>query len=488
MPRNVLWTDGLICAFEFIRGQKKSISSRVMHMTALHAASSSPRLDGNKLLESSSLNDLRSNEISSFDDNKYSQIIQSSQFHGIERHDGSHWVPISWARISELVQNLEMDANLTLHQFEPMDDEADLTIADLAAPYWEHPAGPIWWCHWLHPAVSLALKDESRLISERMKHLLYEVDFLLPYVLDAQNFLINAMHIKGNVPRINVLGITEVQELLSTRGYNTPRTVHEVIAHLAFRLSRWDDRLFRKDIFGDADEIELKRNQENMDLFSIILNQEIKKLSTLVCYPAIKVHGYKDGQYIILQFLIQVIRVKWPLHAREEIVFELLQHLRGYAARNLLKEIRKSTREMIEEQEAVCGRLFTIQDVLQSTVRAWLQDKSLRVTHNLVVFGGCGLVLSTITGLFGINVDLIPGAKNTPYAFGLFAATLVFLGVLLIVVGIIFLGLKKPGGEKQVEVRTFELQELVKMFQLEAETHGQVRKKHFSEKHAPNCW
>lgn len=28
---------------------------------------------------------------------------------------------------------------------------------------------------------------------------------------------------------------------------------------------------------------------------------------------------------------------------------------------------------MIEEQEAVRGRLFTIQDVMQSTVRAWLQ-------------------------------------------------------------------------------------------------------------------
>lgn len=28
---------------------------------------------------------------------------------------------------------------------------------------------------------------------------------------------------------------------------------------------------------------------------------------------------------------------------------------------------------MLEEQEAVRGRLFTIQDVLQSNVRAWLQ-------------------------------------------------------------------------------------------------------------------
>lgn len=65
--------------------------------------------------------------------------------------------------------------------------------------------------------------------------------------------------------------------------------------------------------------------------------------------------------------------MKWSLHAREEIVFELLQHLRGNAARMLLEGIRKSTREMIEEQEAVRGRLFTIQDVMQSTVRAWLQ-------------------------------------------------------------------------------------------------------------------
>lgn len=71
--------------------------------------------------------------------------------------------------------------------------------------------------------------------------------------------------------------------------------------------------------------------------------------------------------------LPQVIRVKWSLHAREEIVFELLQHLKGNTTRGLLEGIMKSTRTMIEEQEAVRGRLFTIQDVMQSTVRAWLQ-------------------------------------------------------------------------------------------------------------------
>lgn len=65
--------------------------------------------------------------------------------------------------------------------------------------------------------------------------------------------------------------------------------------------------------------------------------------------------------------------MKWSLHAREEIVFELLQHLKGNTTRILLEGINKSTRQMIDEQEAVRGRLFTIQDVMQSTVRAWLQ-------------------------------------------------------------------------------------------------------------------
>ena len=76
--------------------------------------------------------------------------------------------------------------------------------------------------------------------------------------------------------------------------------------------------------------------------------------------------------------------MKGLLHAREEIVIELLQHLRGNAAKNLLGETRKSTREMIGEQEAVRGRLFTIQDMLQSTIRAWLQVCVHKKNQNLL--------------------------------------------------------------------------------------------------------
>ncbi|RZB67176.1 Two-pore potassium channel 3 isoform C [Glycine soja] len=80
-----------------------------------------------------------------------------------------------------------------------------------------------------------------------------------------------------------------------------------------------------------------RRNHEDLHLFTIILNQEIRRLST------------------------QVIRVKWSLHAREEIVFELLQQLRGNAAIVLLEGVMKSTRQMIEEQEAVRGKKQTHQ-------------------------------------------------------------------------------------------------------------------------------
>ncbi|KAK4271798.1 hypothetical protein QN277_020435 [Acacia crassicarpa] len=506
-----LWTDGLICAFEYVRGQRKSVQSSSPSKTPdklqmdvecpkMYVPTNGSRgasLRPDRLLESSSAFHLSGSQLHASGE-KYGQFFQSGQFNAAAKYEHGHWVPIGWTRILEIVQTVQVDGVWASQQFEFADDEDDFTGADLAASYWERPSGPIWWCNvsaghpdieawlrnaqWLHPAVRAALRDESRLISERMKHLRYEVPVRVaggllfellgqsvgdpfvdeddvPVVLrswHAQKFLVTVMHVKGSVSRVNVLGITEVQELLSAGGYNTPRTVHEVIAHLACHLSRWDDRFFRKSIFGAADEIELKfmnrRNHEDINLLSVILNHEIRWLSR------------------------QVIRVKWSLHAREEIVFELLQHVRGNVARNVLEGIRKSTRDMIEEQEAVRGRLFTIQDVMLSTVRAWLQDRSLRVTHNLGVFGGVGVVLTIITGLFGINVDGIPGAAKTPYAFGVFTAIIFFIGAGLIALGLVYLGLRKPIEEEQVEVRKLELQELVRMFQHEAETHAQVHK------------
>lgn len=41
--------------------------------------------------------------------------------------------------------------------------------------------------------------------------------------------------------------------------------------------------------------------------------------------------------------------------------------------------------------------------------------------------------------------------------------------------GLLYLGLKKPILEEDVQVRKLELQELVRMFQHEAESHAQLR-------------
>ncbi|CAO2165837.1 unnamed protein product [Urochloa humidicola] len=503
IPGSELWTDGLICAFELIKGQRKpghnKSSPTIEQMqekgstmyTKKHSRRNGNHVVAPKVDESTVLENPHQTESS----NDPSVVKDRPMYAGdILDHK---WVPIGWTRIAELVQRVQSDSSWENDLMEISDSEDDYTVADLAAPYWQRPVGPTWWCHvtaghpsidawlnsahWMHPAIRTALRDESKLISDRMKYLLYEVPVRvaggllfellgqsvgdskheeedIPIVLrswQAQNFLVTAMHVKGPSSNINVLGVTEVQELLLAGGSQTPRSVHEVIAHLVSRLSRWDDRLFRKYVFGEADEIELKfvnrRNREDLNLLSIILDQEIRRLAA------------------------QVIRVKWSLHAREEILHELIMHLRGNTTRAILENIRKCTRNMLEEQEAVRGRLFTIQDVMQSTVRAWLQDRSLRVTHNLAIFGGGGMVLSIITGLFGINVDGIPGAQNTPYAFGLFAGLLFFLGIVLVAVGMIYLGLQNPDSNEKVKVRKLELQQLVSMFQHEAEQHGKVR-------------
>lgn len=203
MPRCELWTDGLICAFEFIRGRKRSVTSKSDSRTVSDSENSkkkvpaeglgeaSPESDRNKLLDSLLLDELRGGQSFPLGDSRHNRLSQSSQFNAAARFEGSHWVPIGWARISELVQTVQVDGEWASQQLELIDDEDDITVADLAAPYWERPAGPVWWCHmlaghpsveawlnssqWLHPAVSLALRDESRLISERMKYLLYEV-------------------------------------------------------------------------------------------------------------------------------------------------------------------------------------------------------------------------------------------------------------------------------------------------------------------------
>ncbi|MBA0598652.1 hypothetical protein Gorai_008408, partial [Gossypium raimondii] len=194
LPGTDLWTDGLICAFEFIRGHKKPMNTRYGYRVQVPAnkltEASSRGLGEQKVMESSFSLESRDRVAVSLDEYNNGHSLQPSRFRTTEKFDGSYWAPIGWERISDLVKNVQVNGSWDSQQFEWIDTEDDLTVADLAAPYWERPAGPIWWCHlaagnptivswlnnaqWLHPAVSLALRDESKLISERMKHLLYE--------------------------------------------------------------------------------------------------------------------------------------------------------------------------------------------------------------------------------------------------------------------------------------------------------------------------
>lgn len=185
-----LWTDGLICAFEFVRGNSKPLysgsGSKVQSaQRQTHAV--------DKLQKLVFKSETQATDVDTLDIQSQSQEHHLGCSHLHERSSGNYWIPIGWNRISQLLDSVQVDAIWSSQAVE-IDDEEDTTVADVAAPYWERPVGPTWWCHvnashpfinswlsnaqWLHPAINTALRDESKLISERMKHLLYEVTFL----------------------------------------------------------------------------------------------------------------------------------------------------------------------------------------------------------------------------------------------------------------------------------------------------------------------
>lgn len=208
MLGNDLWSKGLICAFEYVQGHQKLHQSNSGSKIQSAQVEDAPKKEGpmhelrNSLSSRTSGTNLAASPpivestITARDSvsNHCSLESQSSNISGNKSFPRSYWMPIGWARISELVKTVQVDAGWALRPVDVIGYKDDVPVADLAAPYWERPAGPTWWCHvdagnpfisswlnnaqWLHPAINLALRDESKLISERMKHLLYEVNFL----------------------------------------------------------------------------------------------------------------------------------------------------------------------------------------------------------------------------------------------------------------------------------------------------------------------
>ncbi|PNY09415.1 magnesium transporter CorA-like family protein, partial [Trifolium pratense] len=134
-PGSDLWTDGLICAFEFVRGKKRPVKSRysskvtnrlhfdsqysTMHVPSnglVKASSTGP--DEKKLPHPSSVNVSGDSSFDASNDDKEGEVLQADQSNAPEKHKGDHWVPIGWSRISELVQAVQVDAVWSSHQFE----------------------------------------------------------------------------------------------------------------------------------------------------------------------------------------------------------------------------------------------------------------------------------------------------------------------------------------------------------------------------------
>mgnify|MGYP007132929074 FL=1 len=69
----------------------------------------------------------------------------------------------------------------------------------------------------------------------------------------------------------------------------------------------------------------------------------------------------------------------------------------------------------------------------------------------------------------------IPGSANSPHAFRDFSVCFLVLGLVLVGLGFVYLGLKKPISEEQLLKRQRELQQLVKSFQHAVESHENFR-------------
>lgn len=212
-----LWTDGLICAFESVQSHRKRAGSKFVAKTPFAQKDTVGKQTSSRISTTKSLGHEVKNTfhesvpLAESVGNPDDPLVGRDSEHDCipsyscpeDKYQGSYWKPIGWSRISELVQTVQVDTGWASQPIDFADSEDDVSVAEIAAPYWERPVGPTWWCHviaghpsitawltnaqWLHPAISTALRDESKLISERMKHLFYEVNVcsirLLPYAI-----------------------------------------------------------------------------------------------------------------------------------------------------------------------------------------------------------------------------------------------------------------------------------------------------------------
>ncbi|WP_407276817.1 zinc transporter ZntB [Halothiobacillus sp. DCM-1] len=101
--------------------------------------------------------------------------------------------------------------------------------------------------------------------------------------------------------------------------------------------------------------------------------------------------------------------------------------------------IKKPALQRIREAENRLTRYLEVLDASRDQLRIIQEQLNTRSSNELnkqltflTALSAIFLPLTFVTGLFGVNLDGIPGNQNHPYAFELFTGVLFLLGILLI--------------------------------------------------------
>lgn len=125
----------------------------------------------------------------------------------------------------------------------------------------------------------------------------------------------------------------------------------------------------------------------------------------------------------------QVIALRRYLAPQREAMTRLqMEDVDWLGPRNkvMLREVADHITRYVEDLEALRDRGTVVQDELRNR----LSEDMNRTMYVLTVVAAVLLPLSLITGLLGINVDGMPGAKDAPSAFWIVVAGLALIGVL----------------------------------------------------------
>lgn len=193
-----------------------------------------------------------------------------------------------------------------------------------------------------------------------------------------------------------ILAVNDVRESLE-RGGRAP----DIATLLVMVAGRLADRM--------SSVLEMLVEQED-DLEDRMLAEEVSDLRA-------RLTGVRRQAISLRRYLAPQREALARLGTEESMVLEPVHQAR-------VLEIQDRTIRYVEDLDAIRERAAIMQDELTSR----LSDRLNRNMYLLTIISSIMLPLGFLTGLLGINVDGMPGATDTPWAF---AAVCAGLGVLV---------------------------------------------------------